>query len=85
MSRSGTALGMSTLMATLIVPRGLSEEYYEFLAITAGANREQILIDRRRGSRRGKHDVSMDERRAGDDRRGPVPEMWTRDSLIVLR
>ena len=71
-------------MPMLIVPRGETAEFYEFLSISARANGDQMVIDRRRRARRRPYSEGVGKRVAPEDRRGPVPERWERDDLIVL-
>jgi hypothetical protein len=71
-------------MAVLIVPRGETDEFYEFLSITARVNGDQLIIDRRRNQRRRHRNKAVGQRRAPEDRRGPIPERWERDDLIVV-
>lgn len=70
-------------MAMLIVPRGETDEFYEFLSITARVNGDQLVVDRRRKLRRRNKDAAVGKRAAAEDRRGPIPERWERDDLIV--
>lgn len=72
------------MATTLIVPRGLSEQYYEFLGIASRANREEMIIDRRRAARRQRSLAATAERRGAWERRGPVPHTWTENDLIVV-
>jgi len=71
-------------MPVLVVPRGLSAQYYEFLDITARTNGEWIVVDRRLTHRRRQPQPATAERRSAPDRRGPVPPSWDEDGLIVL-
>ena len=71
-------------MAVLIVPRGETAEFYEFLGITSRANGDQLIIDRRRNQRRRFRNKAVGKRQSGEDRRGPIPERWERDDLIVV-
>lgn len=73
-----------TRMAALIVPRGETAEFYEFLGITARANGDELIVDRRRTERRRHKNTAVGKRQAGDDRRGPIPERWERDDMIVV-
>jgi hypothetical protein len=70
-------------MATLIVPRGETPEYYSFLAITTRVNGDALVVDRRNADRRELQYSSSSERREGFDRRGPAPATWMRHGLIV--
>jgi hypothetical protein len=71
-------------MPVLIVPHGYDSEYYAFLEMTAHANGDGFIIDRRRLERRTTMDTRQDNRRSAD-RRGPPPVSWDRDGLIVIR
>lgn len=71
-------------MPVLVVPRGLSAQYYEFLDITARTNGERIVVDRRLTHRRKESQTATAERRNVPDRRGSVPPSWDEDGLIVL-
>ena len=72
-------------MATLIVARGETAEFYKFLGVTAKANRDVVIVDRRRGSNRrfDQYGDVRDRRRPGDRRR-PQPSSWERDRVIVV-
>jgi hypothetical protein len=67
----------------LIVPRGLAQQYYEFLGIAARANGEQLIVDRRRAKRRHWSRSTERERRDAERRR-PTPPSWSRDNLIFV-
>jgi hypothetical protein len=71
-------------MAALIVPRGETEEFYEFLAITARVNGDELIIDRRHRERRRHKNQAVGKRQSAEDRRGPIPEQWERDDVIVV-
>jgi hypothetical protein len=71
-------------MAALIVPRGETAEFYEFLTITAKANGDELIIDRRRRHRRRHRNQAVGHRQSAEDRRGPIPARWDRDDLIVI-
>jgi hypothetical protein len=47
----GTPIGLTGPMAKLIVRRGMRPEYYGFLSVTAVANGDELIVDRRRGMR----------------------------------
>ena len=68
-------------MAKLIVRRGMRPEYYGFLSVTAVANGDAGLDDRRRRS-------AENAAEGGDpefiDRRGPRSERWIDDDVIVV-
>jgi hypothetical protein len=65
------------------VPRGFHAAYYEFLALTARANGDQLVVDQRASERRRLTHTKSDDRRSSD-RRGPPPVTWARDGLILL-
>jgi hypothetical protein len=71
-------------MAVLIVPRGETDEFYEYLNITARVNGDELIIDRRRDQRRRFKNSAIGKRRAEEDRRGPIPDRWERDDVIVV-
>ena len=71
-------------MDVLIVPRGLSPDYYFFLRTTAKVNGTEVVIDRRRGERRT-HSNIVDAERRRVDRRGPVPVTWSKGEFIALQ
>ena len=58
-------------MVALIVPRGETDEFYEFLNITARVNGDELIIDRRRQERRRYKNQAVGKRQSGEDRRGP--------------
>lgn len=85
MSRGGTRLGgPDSPMPVLIVPRGETAEFYEFLTLTAKVNGDELIIDRRRRHRRRHTNAAVGKRQSGEDRRGPIPKRWERDDLIVI-
>ena len=57
-------------MSAMIVPRGCHNDYYAFLSMTAGANGDQLIIDRRTAVRRHMLKTRADNRRCSE-RRGP--------------
>lgn len=71
-------------MSLLIVPRGETAEFYEFLSVTARTNGDQLVIDRRHRNRRRHRNTAVGKRQSTEDRRGPVPERWERDEVIVV-
>jgi hypothetical protein len=74
---------MTCDVPVLVVPRGLAQQYYEFLGIAARANGEELVVDRRRANRR--HWSRGAEREQRDaERRRPAPESWVRDRLIYV-
>jgi hypothetical protein len=81
--RHSRTIARDGYMSILIVPRGLNALYYEFLSLTAFANRDQLVIDRRRSERR-RSDLDRSDDRRSTDRRNPLPPTWSRDGVIVL-
>jgi hypothetical protein len=71
-------------MSALIVPRGETDEFYEFLSITARVNGDELIIDRRHEERRLHKSQAIGKRQSAEDRRGPIPERWERDDVIVV-
>ena len=71
-------------MSVLIVPRGETDEFYEYPNITARVNGDEMIIDRRRNQRRRFQNQAVGKRTAQEDRRGPIPERWERDDVIVV-
>lgn len=71
-------------MASVIVPRGETAEFYEFLSVTARTNGDELIVDRRRRHRRRHGSAAVGKRQASEERRGPIPERWERDDLIVV-
>jgi hypothetical protein len=65
-------------MAKLIVRRGMRPEYYGFLSMTAGANGDEVIVDRRRKNGTGSLETLVQERR------GPRSEKWIDDDVIVV-
>jgi hypothetical protein len=70
-------------MAKLIVRRGMRPEYYGFLAVTAVANGDELIVDRRRGVRA----LSEEGRAEADtpDRRSPAPRKWIDEDVLVVQ
>jgi len=68
-------------MAKLIVRRGMRPEYYGFLTMTAVANGDEVIVDRRRHSRENASEAADPEFM---DRRGPRSERWIDDDVIVV-
>ena len=68
-------------MAKLIVRRGMRPEYYGFLTMTAVANGDEVIVDRRRRTASDPAEV-VDPGLA--DRRGPRSERWIDDDVIVV-
>jgi uncharacterized glyoxalase superfamily metalloenzyme YdcJ len=75
-------IGGSVAMKAMIVPRGMDPSYYTFLRITAEANGQQLLVDRRLRERREAQQTGV-ERRVSD-RRGPLPQTWTEDGFLLI-
>jgi hypothetical protein len=70
-------------MAKLIVRRGMHPEYYGFLSVTAVANGDELIVDRRRVVSSWPHDSPPDVKTA--NRRGPASEKWIDEDVIVVR
>jgi hypothetical protein len=68
-------------MAKLIVRRGMRPEYYGFLTMTAVANGDEVIVDRRR---RNGSDPAEVLHPGFPDRRGPRSERWIDDDVIVV-
>ncbi len=71
-------------MDCLIVRRGLSGWYYQFLRMFGAHRGLEIVVDRRVGERRGNQHSVPEDRRSGD-RRGPTPPTWAEADFIVLK
>jgi hypothetical protein len=71
-------------MSVLIVPRGETDEFYEYLSITARVNGDELIVDRRRSQRRRLKNTAIGKRHAAEDRRGPIPQKWERDDVLVV-
>jgi hypothetical protein len=75
-------LGMDlSRMAKLIVRRGMRPEYYGFLSMTAIANGDEVIVDRRR---RTEELALKSADPSFPDRRGPRSEKWIDDDVIVV-
>jgi uncharacterized glyoxalase superfamily metalloenzyme YdcJ len=72
----------SVMKNTMIVPRGMDPGYYTFLRITAKANGEELLVDRRLRERRAAQQNGPERRAA--DRRGSLPRTWTEDGFLLI-
>jgi hypothetical protein len=72
----------SVMKNAMIVPRGMDAGYYTFLRITAEANGEELLVDRRVRERRATQQ-NTPERRAAN-RRGALPRTWTEDGFLLI-
>jgi hypothetical protein len=68
-------------MAKLIVRRGMRPEYYGFLTMTAVANGDEVIVDRRRQTASDPADALHP---GFPDRRGPRSEKWIDDDVIVV-
>src|SRR4051812_27205788 len=77
--------GLDTPYEILVVRSGLSERYYEFLAIFARVNRIALILDRRSHERRHPDVARAVLERRRLDRRGPPPATWESGDVIVLR
>ena len=71
-------------MNSLVVPRGLSDDYYFFLKVSADANNVEFVVDRRvlAEVRRQTRPIDVD-RRVGERRR-PPPESWETSGFITV-
>ena len=70
-------------MATLIVRRGMRPEYYGFLRVTTVANGDELIVDRRRADDSRPQDGPPEPEIP--DRRGPAPEKWIDEDVIVVQ
>ena len=70
---------------TIIVRRGLSEDFYFFLKVFARHNHAAMVVDRRKDERRHFSREAVKERRHDSDRRDASPASWTHDHFIVRR
>ena len=68
-------------MAKLIVRRGMRPEYYGFLTMTAVANGDEVIVDRRRQNGADSTEAAPEP---FPDRRGPRSERWIDDDVIVV-
>jgi hypothetical protein len=68
-------------MAKLIVRRGMRPEYDGFLSMTAVANGDEVIVDRRRRGAENEPETADPEFM---DRRGPRSERWIDDDVIVV-
>jgi hypothetical protein len=67
----------------LIVPRGETKEFYEFMSVTTHANGDELVIERRQRGRRLELYGAAPEKRY-TDRRGSVPAVLMQDDLTVI-
>jgi hypothetical protein len=70
-------------MTKLIVRRGMHPEYYGFLSVTAVANGDELIVDRRRVAHSPRHGGQLESEVA--DRRGPASENWIDEDVIVVK
>ena len=70
-------------MAKLIVRRGMHPEYYGFLNVTAVANGDEVIVDRRRVANYPPLRSAPEAETA--DRRGPASEKWIDEDVIVVQ
>jgi hypothetical protein len=76
-------IGTAESMAKLIVRRGMRPQYYGFLNVTAVANGDELIVDRRRArATRGQEGPPQPEI---VDRRGPASEKWIDEDVIVVK
>jgi len=71
----------SHAMAKLIVRRGMRPEYYGFLTMTAIANGDEVIVDRRRQTASDRVETVHP---GIPDRRGSRSERWIDDDVIVV-
>jgi hypothetical protein len=70
-------------MTKLIIRRGMHPEYYGFLSVTAVANGDELIVDRRRVANTRRPDSRPEPESA--DRRGPASENWIDEDVIVVK
>ena len=70
-------------MAKLIVRRGMRSEYYGFLSVTAVANGDELIVDRRRVMRASSDEGAAEAKTP--DRRSPAPRKWIEEDVLVVR
>lgn len=70
---------------TIIVRRGMSEDFYFFLEVFAKHNSAAMVVDRRAADRRHFSREAVKERRHASDRRADSPNTWTKDHFVVRR
>lgn len=68
----------------LIVPRGETKEFYEFIAVTTRANGDSLVIDRRTAENRRVESYGAVREKRQVERRHPSPITWKRDAVIVV-
>lgn len=69
---------------TIIVRRGLSDDFYFFLEVFARHNSAAMVVDRRKSERRHFSREAVKERRHSSDRRG-ADAPWSKESFLVGR
>jgi hypothetical protein len=70
-------------MAKMIVRRGMHPEYYGLLRVTAVANGDELIVDRRRVANYRPLYSAPEPEIA--NRRGPASEKWIDDDVIVVK
>ena len=70
-------------MSKLIVRRGMRPEYYGFLSLTAVANGDEVIVDRRRSTNSRSQDGPGEQE--SHERRSPVSGKWIDEDVIVIR
>jgi len=70
-------------MSKLIVRRGMRPEYYGFLSLTAVANGDEVIVDRRRSTNSRPQDGPAEQEPS--ERRGPAAGKWIDEDVIVIR
>jgi hypothetical protein len=68
----------------LILPRGETKEFYEFMAVTARANADSLVIDRRLMENRRIESYGAAPQKRRFERRHSAPISWERDAVIVV-
>ncbi len=71
-------------MRALIVPRGLSDDYYFFLKVSADANDAELIVDRRTLAEVRRQARPIDVERRVGERRRPLPETWETSGFITV-
>jgi hypothetical protein len=74
---------MVEAMSKLIVRRGMRPEYYGFLSLTAVANGDEVIVDRRRSTNSRSQDGPAEQE--PPERRGPAAGKWIDEDVIVIR
>ncbi len=70
---------------TIIVRRGLSEDFYFFLDVFARHNNTAMVVDRRASDRRRFSREAVKERRHDSDRRAASSSPWTKENFFIER